>query len=100
MDCNSCRSKVEKALNCTPEVQATFTLEAPLPTITMQKDIPVVLLQETLSAAGNYSIEMNNSNAGTLENIKSLEVKSCCNTKEQYDNDGASPQNNIAAKYH
>jgi len=58
MSCNGCRTKVENALNVIKGVSAKVTLEPPRATITMKKHIPMEVLQAAVSAAGNYSIEM------------------------------------------
>ncbi len=60
MSCDGCRSKVEKTLNAIDGIQAIVTLDPPIATITMDKHVPTTQLQEALTAAGNYTIEMNN----------------------------------------
>ncbi|WP_281633788.1 heavy metal translocating P-type ATPase [Flavobacterium luteolum] len=71
MSCNGCRTKVEKTLNEVEGVQAEVTLNPPTATITMDKHVPTEKFQEVLSAAGNYTIEMDSpKNHG--------EAKSCC----------------------
>lgn len=52
------REKVENALNARDGVSAVVTLEPPRATITMQKHVPTDKLQDALSTAGNYTIEM------------------------------------------
>lgn len=61
MTCQGCRTKVENALNGIDGVSAKVTLETAEATITMDKHIPTEKLQETLSAAGNYTIQMSGS---------------------------------------
>nr|WP_315244199.1 heavy metal translocating P-type ATPase [uncultured Flavobacterium sp.] len=81
MSCNGCRTKVEKTLNEIEGVQAEVTLNPPTATITMDKHILTEKFQEVLSAAGNYTIEMDSpKNHGEA-------VKSCCsgNKKENQD---------------
>ena len=62
MFCDSCRTKVEKALNAMEEIQAKVTLDPPIATITMQKPIQTSEFQEVLTAAGKYSIKVFNPN--------------------------------------
>lgn len=73
MSCNGCRTKVEKTLNEVEGVQAEVTLNPPTATITMEKHVPTEKFQEVLSAAGNYTIEMDSpkTHSETAE-------KSCC----------------------
>lgn len=52
------REKVENALNVIDGVSAEVTLDPPLATITMQKHVPTEQLQQALSTAGNYTLEM------------------------------------------
>ena len=80
MSCDGCRSKVEKTLNAIAEVQATITLDPPIATIIMDKHIPTNQLQEVLSAAGNYTITMNNTVDSPKTNEKPIE-KSCCGSE-------------------
>ena len=61
MTCNGCRSKVEKTLNDIVGISAVVTLEPPIATITMEKHIPIEQLQTALTAAGNYTIQMSDS---------------------------------------
>ena len=77
MSCDGCRSKVEKTLNAIKGIQATLTLDPPIATITMDKHIPTTNLQEALTAAGNYTITMNNE-ANSLEVTENSIAKSCC----------------------
>ncbi|KQR68308.1 heavy metal translocating P-type ATPase [Pedobacter sp. Leaf176] len=58
MSCQGCRSKVENVLNAIDGVSAQVTLEPAEAVITMQEHIPTEKLQEALSAAGHYGIEM------------------------------------------
>lgn len=58
MTCQGCRNKVENALNEIDGISAEVSLEPAEATITMNKHIPTEKLQEALSAAGNYKIEM------------------------------------------
>ncbi|WP_338647279.1 heavy metal translocating P-type ATPase [Flavobacterium sp. KS-LB2] len=79
MSCDGCRSKVEKTLNAIEGIQATLTLDPPIATITMDKYIPTTNLQEALTAAGNYTITMNNE-ANSLEVTENSIAKSCCSS--------------------
>lgn len=60
MTCDSCRIKVEKALNSIEGVKAIVTLEPPLATITMEKHISTEQLQQALTTVGDYAITMSN----------------------------------------
>ncbi|OCB74406.1 heavy metal translocating P-type ATPase [Flavobacterium crassostreae] len=57
MSCNGCRTKVEKALNALASVTATVTLDPPIATITSSKTIAISVLQDALTAVGDYSIQ-------------------------------------------
>jgi Cu+-exporting ATPase len=56
MSCNSCRTKVEKALNEIDGVEAIVTLDPPIAKISSEKPLIVFKLQKGLYAAGNYII--------------------------------------------
>ena len=58
MTCDGCRTKVENSLNEIDGVTAAVSLEPAEAVITMDKHIPTEKLQEALSAAGDYKIEM------------------------------------------
>lgn len=75
MSCNGCRTKVEKTLNQIEGIHAEVNLNPGEATITMDKHVATEKLQEALSAAGNYTIEMK-----TAENA----VKSCCSSKKEH----------------
>ncbi|GAA6768174.1 heavy metal translocating P-type ATPase [Flavobacterium sp. CGRL1] len=75
MSCNGCRTKVEKTLNEIEGIHAEVNLNPGEATITMDKHVATEKLQEALSAAGNYTIEMK-----TAENA----VKSCCSSKKEH----------------
>ncbi|MFV8391731.1 heavy metal translocating P-type ATPase [Flavobacterium sp. LB2P6] len=82
MSCDGCRSKVEKTLNAVDGIQATVTLVPPMARITMDEHIPTTQLQKALTAAGNYTISMNN----TLDSHEATEKpieKSCCSSNKQ-----------------
>jgi Cu2+-exporting ATPase len=82
MSCNGCRTKVETTLNAISGLEAVVTLEPAEAQITMEKHIPTSQMQEALTKAGNYTIEMANSNGTIQETLeKPKEKSSCCNTK-------------------
>ena len=57
MTCGNCVAKAKSQLLMLGDVsEAEVQLQAPQATITMQKHIPVALLQEALSKAGSYTI--------------------------------------------
>lgn len=58
MHCNGCREKVECELNKIDGVSAKVTLDPPQAIISMEKHIPTDQLQQAVSKAGNYTIEM------------------------------------------
>ncbi|KFF05079.1 heavy metal translocating P-type ATPase [Flavobacterium reichenbachii] len=82
MSCNGCRSKVEKTLNEIERIQAEVTLDPPIAKIVMDKHVPTEKFQEVLTAAGNYTIEMD-----SPKNHSETAVKSCCSgdKKENHD---------------
>ena len=82
MSCNGCRSKVEKTLNAIDGIQAAVTLDPQEAVITMDKHIPTAQLQEALTTAGNYTIEMNTA-VHSHETAEKPVVKSCCSTHTQ-----------------
>lgn len=58
MSCQGCRSKVEKALNSIDGIAAKLSLEGAEAIINMEKHVKTEKLQEALSAAGDYGIEL------------------------------------------
>jgi len=62
MHCNSCRTKVENALNSIEGVEAEVTLDPPAAVISMQKPIQTTQFQEVIATAGNYTIKVFNPN--------------------------------------
>ena len=72
MSCNSCSTKVEKALNEMDGVEATVSLDPPIATITTEKNIPIFKLQKALYAAGNYIISESDAVSGDSSKGKSL----------------------------
>ena len=99
MSCDGCRSKVEKTLSAIDGIHATVTLDPPIATITMDEHLPTAQLQETLTAAGNYTIAMNNAadSHGTTE--KPIE-KSCCSSNKQQEKPIVILPTNAQGKYY
>lgn len=60
MTCDGCRNKVEKTLNTIDGITASVSLSPPVATITMDKHIPISQLQEALTVAGKYTIQVSN----------------------------------------
>ncbi|MEO6731938.1 MAG: MauE/DoxX family redox-associated membrane protein [Ferruginibacter sp.] len=57
MTCNGCLAKAKSQLLMLGDItEANLQLTAPQATITMQKHIPVAVLQDALGKAGNYTI--------------------------------------------
>ncbi|MDL2230431.1 heavy metal translocating P-type ATPase [Alistipes sp. OttesenSCG-928-L06] len=56
MNCNHCRTSVEKALNTLDGVTAVVTLDPPVATVESATEIPLAELQRVLSEAGDFSI--------------------------------------------
>jgi Cu2+-exporting ATPase len=73
MSCNGCRTKVEKVLNEIEGIHAEVNLNPGTATITMDKHVATEKLQEALSAAGNYTIEMD-----SPKNHDEAPAQSCC----------------------
>nr|WP_315162855.1 heavy metal translocating P-type ATPase [uncultured Flavobacterium sp.] len=99
MSCDGCRSKVEKTLNAIDGIQATVTLDPPIATITMDEHIPTTQLQETLTAAGNYTIAMNNAADSHEATEKPIE-KSCCSSNKQQEKPTVILPTNAQGKYY
>ncbi|MEL1254932.1 heavy metal translocating P-type ATPase [Flavobacterium sp. DGU38] len=78
MSCNGCRTKVEKTLNEIEGVLAEVTLNPPTATIKMDKHVPTEKFQEVLSAAGNYTIEID-----SPKKHSETAVKSCCSVHKK-----------------
>lgn len=78
MSCDGCRSKVEKTLNAIEGIEANVSLQPPIANLKMKKHIPIAQLQDALSAAGKYTIIINNSESPTDK----PETKSCCGSKK------------------
>ncbi|MDP3681023.1 MAG: heavy metal translocating P-type ATPase [Flavobacterium sp.] len=99
MSCDGCRSKVEKTLNAIDGIHATVTLDPPIATITMDEHIPTAQLQETLTAAGNYTIAMNNATDSHHATEKPIE-KSCCSSNKQIEKPTVILPANSQGKYY
>lgn len=67
MTCDGCRSKVEKTLNAIEGIEAKVSLIPPIATITMEKHIPTIQLQDALTAVGKYTIVMGSDKNHTTE---------------------------------
>lgn len=80
MTCDGCRTKVEKAINAIDGIEAKVTLNPPIATITMAEHISTAQLQEVLTAAGKYTIEMTNGENPKPEVTNQPMAKSCCST--------------------
>ena len=78
MSCDGCRSSVEKALNTIDGIDATVTINPPIATITMEKHVPTEQLQESLKAAGNYTISMGNPTDNASATVAKAGKNSCC----------------------
>ena len=76
MSCNGCRTKVEKALNEIDGIDAEVTLDPPTAFVHSNFLIPIKQLQETLSKAGNYTIETPNS----ADSKPTETEKPCCDS--------------------
>ena len=99
MSCDGCRSKVEKTLNAIDGIQTIVTLDPPMATITMDKHIPTAQLQEALTAAGKYTIEMNNGVDSHVTTEKSIE-KSCCSSNKPQEKSKVTLPSNAQGKYY
>ncbi len=78
MTCDGCRTKVKKTLNAIEGVEAKVSLIPPIATITMEKHIPTTQLQEALTTAGKYTIEMTNGKMPQEGTTNEVPAKSCC----------------------
>jgi len=81
MTCDGCRKKVEKALNAIDGLTASVSLSPPIATITMDDHIPISQLQEALTAAGKYTIQMRNDLDKQDAVIDEKAENSCCSKK-------------------
>ena len=80
MTCDGCRNKVEKTLNAIDGITASVSLSPPVATITMDKHIPISQLQEALTVAGKYTIQVSNDLDKQDEILDEKSGKSCCST--------------------
>lgn len=100
MTCNGCRAKVEKTLNSIEGIEAKVSLNPSIATITMEKHIPTLQLQEALSVVGNYSIEMTNDKMPQQATTNESAAKSCCSTHSHSDKKEVSVPVNASGKYY
>jgi Cu+-exporting ATPase len=101
MSCDGCRTKVEKTLNAIDGVQATVSLDPATATITMKKHIPTEKLQEALTDAGKYSIEMSHPQEPSDKIKEEAEVKACCgNDKHQHADSKMEEKPNAHGEYY
>ncbi|WP_316826295.1 heavy metal translocating P-type ATPase [Pedobacter miscanthi] len=73
MSCQGCRTKVENALNGIDGISAKVSLEPAEAIITMEKHIPTEKLQEALSAAGHYGIEMGGQEKHVIKAVEHID---------------------------
>ena len=85
MTCNGCRTKVEKALNTIDGVEATVSLEPPIATITMDKQVSLFKFQKVLYEAGKYTITETDAIATKTKTDDAPVVKSCCGGTSNHD---------------
>ena len=83
MSCDGCRTKVEKTLNAIEGIQAVVVLDPPIATVTMENHISTEKLQEALTKAGDYTIEMEN--AAPVSSTIADTPTSCCGTASKKD---------------
>ena len=92
MSCNGCRTKVEKALNEIDGIDAEVTLDPPIAFVHSNFLIPIKQLQETLSKAGNYTIETPN----PTDSKPTETEKPCCDSAK----DSTKVASNYNGKYY
>ena len=92
MSCNGCRTKVEKALNEIKGIEAEVTLEPPIVIVHSDVLIPIKQLQNTLSKAGNYTIETPN----PTDSKPTETEKPCCDSAK----DSTKVASNYNVKYY
>jgi Cu+-exporting ATPase len=101
MSCDGCRTKVEKTLNAIDGVEAIVSLEPALATITMEKHVPTVKLQEALAVAGKYTIEMSHPKESSDKPNEEAEVKACCgDDKHQHAKSKTEEKPNTPVEYY
>ena len=84
MHCNSCRTKVENALDAIEGVEAAVTLDPSQAVISMQKPIQVTEFQEAISQVGNYTIKVFNPNDLKLPTDEVVATSASKNTPGKY----------------
>lgn len=75
MHCEGCREKVEKELNALKGISAKVSLDPPEAVISMEEHVPTAELQQAVSKAGNYTIEMGHSGGESIKKHDHLHVK-------------------------
>ncbi|MGA9638457.1 heavy metal translocating P-type ATPase [Flavobacterium sp.] len=100
MSCNGCRTKVEKILNAIDGIAAQVSLTPPEAIITMKEHIATEVMQKALTAAGNYTIEMQGSHHKHTAEPKPEEKKSCCSVAGAHEHKKESSHKATAGKYY
>lgn len=100
MTCDRCRAKVEKSLHTIEGIKAKVSLNPPTATITMEKHISIEKLQEALSAAGKYTIEMSKVEVIEYSETNKATEKSCCSTPSHHHKKESTLPSNAQAKYY
>ncbi len=100
MSCNGCRTKVEKTLNAIEGIEAQVSLTPPEAIITMKEHIATEVMQKALTAAGNYTIEMQGSHHKHTAEPKPEEKKSCCSVAGAHEHKKESSHKATAGKYY
>lgn len=100
MTCDGCRAKVEKSLYTIEGIKAKVSLNPPTATITMEKHISIEKLQEALSAAGKYTIEMSKVEVIEYSETNKATEKSCCSTPSHHHKKESTLPSNAQAKYY
>ncbi|MBQ0907777.1 copper-translocating P-type ATPase [Flavobacterium sp. F-328] len=100
MTCDGCRAKVEKSLHTIEGIKAKVSLNPPTATITMEKHISIEKLQEALSAAGKYTIEMSKVEVIEYSETNKATEKSCCSTPSHHHKKESTLPSNAQAKYY
>ncbi|WP_310557882.1 heavy metal translocating P-type ATPase [Flavobacterium sp.] len=85
MFCNGCRTKVEKALNTIDGVEAKVSLDPPMATIKMEKQVSLFKFQKVLYEAGKYTITETDTIPTKTKTDDAPVVKSCCGGKSNHD---------------
>ena len=78
MICDDYHAKAERALNTIESIEPNVSLNPPIATITMKKNIPAVQLQRALAAIGKYILAINDNKILEHNTPKDASSKSCC----------------------